>query len=162
MISLDRHEIAMLDVLQRDGRRTVTDLAADVGLSATPCTRRFDRLMQTGIIRAIVARLDRRKLGLEVEVFVQVRLSSHADDTPDKFIAMVGRLDEVVACWSLTGDFDFMLQVVVANVDALNDFIGGTLLKSAGIRDVRTNLVLKNHKGPARLPLGHLEPGAQP
>lgn len=157
MISLDRYEIAMLGVLQHDGRRTITDLAADVGLSATPCTRRFERLLQTGIIRAIVARLDRRKLGLEVEVFVQVRLSNHADDTPDKFIAMVDRLEEVVACWSLTGDFDFMLQVIVTNVDALNDFIGGTLLKFTGVRDVRTNLVLRNHKGPARLPLHHLD-----
>jgi len=149
----------MLDVLQRDGRRTITDLAADVGLSATPCTRRFDRLMRTGVIRAIAARLDRRKL---VEVSVQVRLGSHADDTSEKFIAMVGRLEEVVACWSLTGDFDFMLQVVVAHVDALNDFIGGTLLKFEGIRDVRTNLVLKNHKGPARLPLGHLQAETAP
>ena len=156
MISLDKQEIAILDVLQRDGRRTITDLAGDVGLSATPCTRRFDRLMETGLIRAIVARLDRRKLGLEVEVFVQVRLDNHADDTPERFIAMVGRLDQVVGCWSLTGDFDFMLQVVVTNVDALNSFIGSTLLKFEGIRDVRTNLVLKNHKGPAKLPLGHL------
>ena len=160
MISLDRHEVAMLDILQRDGRRTITDIAADVGLSATPCTRRFERLLRTGVIGAIVARLDRRKLGLEVEVFVQVRLASHADDTPDTFIAMVGRLEEVVACWSLTGDFDFMLQVVIASVDALDDFIGGTLLKFPGIRDVRTNLVLRNHKGPARLPLGHLRRGA--
>ncbi|MBO6553800.1 MAG: Lrp/AsnC family transcriptional regulator [Roseitalea sp.] len=156
MISLDPFEVAMLDVLQRDGRRTITDLAADVGLSATPCARRFDRLTESGAIRAIVARLDRRALGLEVEVFVQVRLGSHADDTPERFIAMVGRLDEVVACWSLTGDFDFMLQVVVTDVEALNDFIGGTLLKFDGVRDVRTNLVLKNHKGPAKLPLGHL------
>lgn len=156
MIPLDRTEIAMLDVLQRDGRRTITDLAGDVGLSATPCTRRFDRLMELGVIRAIVARLDRRKLGLEVEVFVQVRLDSHSDDTPERFIAMVDRLDEVVGCWSLTGDFDFMLQVVVTNVEALNSFIGGTLLKFGGVRDVRTNLVLKNHKGPARLPLDHL------
>ena len=159
MISLDRHEVAILDILQRDGRRTITDLAADIGLSATPCTRRFERLLRLGVVRAIVARLDRRLLGLEVEVFVQVRLASHADDTPDTFIAMVDRLEEVVACWSLTGDFDFMLQVVTANVDALNDFIGGTLLKFPGIRDVRTNLVLKNHKGPARLPLGHLGRG---
>lgn len=146
----------MLNVLQRDGRRTITDLATDVGLSATPCARRFERLTEDGAIAAIVARLDRRALGLEVEVFVQVRLDNHADDTPDRFIAMVGRLDEVVACWSLTGDFDFMLQVVVTDVEALNDFIGGTLLKFDGVRDVRTNLVLKNHKGPAKLPLGHL------
>ena len=156
-ISLDPHEIHMLAILQRDGRRTITELADEIGLSATPCARRFERLRETGVIGAIVARLDRRKLGLEVEVFVQVRLSTHADETPEEFIALVKRLDAVVGCWSLTGDFDFMLQVVVADVDALNAFIGGRLLRFAGIRDVRTNLVLKNHKGPAKLPLGHLQ-----
>lgn len=153
---LDSYEIRILSALQQDGRLPVSELAEQIGLSATPCARRFESLRERGIIRSIVARLDRRKLGLEVEVFVQVRLHTHTDDSPDKFISLVQRLDEVIACWSMTGDHDFMLHVVVEDVDALNTFIGSKLLRFSGVRDVRTNLVLKNHKGPGKLPLGHL------
>jgi Lrp/AsnC family leucine-responsive transcriptional regulator len=154
--AFDAHEIRMLEVLQRDGRRSVSDLAQEIGLSATPCARRLDGLREAKIISGFAARLDRRAVGLEVEVFVQVRLTTHADNSPEVFTSHIERMEEVVACWSLTGDHDFMLQVVLPHVDDLNDFIGGKLLRIPGIRDVKSNLVLKNIKGPGPLPLSHL------
>lgn len=153
----DAHEIRMLDILQREGRKPVSDLAEAIGLSATPCARRLDGLRQAGAITGFSARLDRRAVGLEVEVFVHVRLTSHADQSPDIFIRHIERMEPVVACWSLTGDHDFMLQVVLPHVDDLGDFISMRLLRIPGIRDVRTNLVLKNIKGPGPLPLSHLK-----
>lgn len=154
--TFDTHEIRMLDILQRDGRKSVSDLAEEIGLSATPCARRLEGLRDAGIVTGFAARLDRRALGLEVEVFVQVRLNTHADNSPDVFTSHIERMEAVVACWSLTGDHDFMLQVVLPHVDDLNDFIGGKLLRIPGIRDVKSNLVLKNIKGPGPLPLSHL------
>jgi Lrp/AsnC family leucine-responsive transcriptional regulator len=152
----DAHEIRMLDILQREGRKSVSELADAIGLSATPCARRLEGLRESGVITGFAAKIDRHALGLEVEVFVHVRLTTHADKSPEVFIQHIERMEPVVACWSLTGDHDFMLQVVLPHVDDLNDFIGGKLLRIPGIRDVKSNLVLKNIKGPGPLPLSHL------
>ena len=102
------------------------------------------------------ARISRPAVGLTVEVFIQVRLTSHADGSPEKFIAEVQRMDEVSSCWTLTGDHDFLLHVMVPSVDELNDFVMHRLMRLAGVRDVHTQLVLQNIKGPGHVPLGHL------
>jgi Lrp/AsnC family leucine-responsive transcriptional regulator len=155
-IRLDAFEVRMLEHLQSDGRMAVTELAEAVGLSATPCARRLESLKETGVIAGFSARLERRKIGLAVEVFVQVRLMTHSDHSPDRFTARVAAMEEVVACWALTGDHDFMLHAVLPDVEALNRFISGELMRIEGVRDVRTNLVLRNIKGPGPLPLAHL------
>ncbi|MEX0957093.1 MAG: Lrp/AsnC family transcriptional regulator [Rhizobiaceae bacterium] len=156
MPQLDEFEIAMLDVLQKDGRKPVSELAQEIGLSTTPCARRFDALRQTGIIKGFQAIIGRRAIGLTVEVFVQVRLVSHSDGTPERFIAAVQDMDEVSSCWTMTGDHDFLLHVMVPAVDDLNDFIMNRLMRLTGVRDVHTQLVLSNIKGPGRVPLAHL------
>jgi Lrp/AsnC family leucine-responsive transcriptional regulator len=153
---MDEFEVAMLDALQKDGRKPVSELAQEIGLSTTPCARRFDALRQAGIIKGFQAVISRRAIGLAVEVFVQVRLVSHSDDSPERFIAAVQDMDEVSSCWTMTGDHDFLLHVMVPSVDDLNDFIMNRLMRLKGVRDVHTQLVLKNIKGPGRVPLQHL------
>ena len=156
MQRFDDFEFRMLDILQRDGRKPVTELAEEIGLSATPCARRFEGLRETGVIKGFSARLSRRALGLMVEVFVQVRLTSHSDESPETFIAAVQRMDEVSSCWTMTGDYDFLLHVMVPSVDDLNDFVMHRLMRLKGVRDVHTQLVLQNIKGPGHVPLRHL------
>jgi len=156
MPQFDEFEVRILDALQRDGRKPVSELAQEIGLSATPCSRRFDALQETGVIAGFQAVINRRAVGLMVEVFVHVRLSSHSDGSPEQFIAAVGSMDEVSACWTLTGTHDFLMQVMVPSVDDLNDFIMHRLMRLNGVRDVQTQLVLRNIKGPGRVPLGHL------
>lgn len=156
MPQFDAFEIKMLDALQRDGRKPVSELAQEIGLSTTPCARRFEALQQTGVIKGFSARLSRRALGLAVEVFIQVRLTSHSDDSPETFINAVQRMDEVSACWTMTGDHDFLLHVMVPSVDELNTFVMHRLMRLKGVRDVHTQLVLQNIKGPGHVPLGHL------
>lgn len=156
MQRLDEFEIRMLDILQREGRKPVTELAEEIGLSATPCARRFEALREAGGIKGFSAQLSRRGLGLMVEVFVQVRLVSHSDESPEAFIAAVQRMDEVSACWTMTGDYDFLLHVMVPSVDDLNTFVMHRLMRLKGVRDVHTQLVLQNIKGPGHVPLGHL------
>ncbi len=156
MPQFDQFEVRMLDILQRDGRKSVTDLAQEIGLSATPCARRFEALREAGVIKGFSAQLSRRGLGLMVEVFVQVRLVSPSDESPEAFIAAVQRMDEVSACWTMTGDYDFLLHVMVPSVDDLNTFVMHRLMRLKGVRDVHTQLVLQNIKGPGHVPLAHL------
>ena len=101
--------------------------------------------------------LSRRAVGLTVEVFVQVRLVSHSDGSPESFIAAVQRMDEVSSCWTMTGDHDFLLHVLVPSVDDLNAFVMHRLMRLPGVRDVHTQLVLQNIKGPGHVPLAHLK-----
>ncbi len=156
MPRFDEFEIRMLDILQRDGRKPVSELAQEIGLSTTPCARRFEALQQAGVIKGFAAWIGRRAVGLAVEVFIQVRLVSHSDGSPEKFIASVQRMDEVSECWTMTGDYDFLLHVMVPSVDDLNDFVMHRLMRIPGVRDVHTQLVLQNIKGPGHVPLAHL------
>ncbi len=156
MPRFDEFEIKMLEILQRDGRKPVSEIAQEIGLSNTPCARRFEALQEAGVIKGFSASIGRRAVGLMVEVFVQVRLVSHSDDSPEKFIAAVQRMDEVSACWTMTGDYDFLLHVMVPSVDDLNAFVMHRLMRLQGVRDVHTQLVLQNIKGPGHVPLAHL------
>lgn len=156
MPQLDEFEVKMLDTLQRDGRKPVSELAQEIGLSTTPCARRFESLRETGMIKGFQAVIDRRAVGLMVEVFVQVRLISHADGSPETFINAVERMDEISACWTMTGEHDFLMHVMVPSVDDLNQFVMHKLMRLKGVRDVHTQLVLQNIKGPGRVPLAHL------
>ncbi|EJN05211.1 Lrp/AsnC family transcriptional regulator [Phyllobacterium sp. YR531] len=153
----DDFEVKMLRSLQDNGRIAVTDLAQAIGLSATPCARRFDELQQSGVIKGFAAILDRKAIGLMVEVFIQVRLNTHSDDSPEKFIEEIQRLNEVSSCWTMTGTHDFLLHVMVPDVDDLNAFVMHKLMRLKGVRDVHTQLVLQNIKGPGKIPLDHLK-----
>lgn len=156
MPQIDEFEVKMLDALQRDGRKPISELALEIGLSTTPCARRFESLRETGMIKGFQAVIDRRAVGLMVEVFVQVRLISHADGSPEIFINAVERMNEVSACWTMTGEHDFLMHVMVPSVDDLNQFVMHKLMRLKGVRDVHTQLVLQNIKGPGRVPLAHL------
>ena len=156
MPQFDQFEIRMLDILQRDGRKPVSELAQEIGLSTTPCARRFEALQDTGVIKGFRASLSRRGVGLAVEVFIQVRLTTHNDESPERFIAAVQQMDEVSSCWTMTGEHDFLLHVMVPSVDDLNEFVMHRLMRLPGVRDVHTQLVLQNIKGPGHVPLAHL------
>ena len=156
MPRFDEFEVKMLETLQRDGRKPISELAQEIGLSTTPCARRFDALREAGIVKGFQAVIGRRAVGLMVEVFIQVRLVSHSDGSPESFIAAVQRMDEVSSCWTMTGDHDFLLHVMVPSVDELNAFVMHRLMRLDGVRDVHTQLVLQNIKGPGHVPLGHL------
>ncbi len=157
MPHFDDFEIKMLDILQHDGRKPVSELAQEIGLSTTPCARRFEALQAAGIVKGFTAVLSRHAVGLMVEVFIQVRLVSHSDGSPETFIDAVRRMDEVSSCWTMTGDHDFLMHVMVPSVDDLNDFVMHRLMRLPGVRDVHTQLVLQNIKGPGHVPLAHLK-----
>src|SRR5579864_6783039 len=111
-MKLDRIDARLLTELQQDGRRTVVELSEQIGLSGTPCARRIRQLEQNGIIQGYTAVVDPTRLGLTVQAFVQVKLERQTDDNVAQFQQELGALDAVVSCYAVTGEYDFLLQVV--------------------------------------------------
>lgn len=153
---LDSIDVRLLAELQQDGRRPVVELAERVGLSATPCARRIHQLEEAGIIQGYTAAIDPAQLGLRVRAFVQVKLERHTDENVAQFREALAAIDEVVSCYATTGEHDFMLQVLVPDLESLSDIVLKRLLRIPCVRDVESSLALETMKRSTRLPLGHL------
>lgn len=141
---LDEIDLHILSVLQRDGRITNAELAARVNLSPAPCLRRLQRLEADGIIAGYGARLDPRQLDLGLQAFVRIQLEKHDARSIERFSQRVLGWDEVVACYALTGDLDYLLHVYVADLDDFARFMNKVF--GAGIADVNSSFVLNNVK----------------
>lgn len=152
-VSFDRTDLALLALLQREGRISNADLAERVNLSASATLRRVQRLEAEGVISGYGARLDPLKLGLGLQAFVRLQLARHDRESIAQFAAQVQSWDEVVACHALTGDMDYLLHVVVADLDHFSRFLLDHLLASAGVDDVNSSFVLRAVKDTRSLPL---------
>lgn len=153
---LDRTDLAILAELQREGRLSNADLAERVKLSPSACLRRVQRLEQSGVLAGYTALIDPGKVGLGLQAFVRVQLARHDAEAVDTFTARVNRWDEVVACHALTGEMDYLLQVVVQDLEHFSRFLLDHLLNAAGVADVNSSFVLRTVKQARGLPLGHL------
>src|SRR5262245_51863022 len=153
---LDAIDRRILATLQEDGRLTNVELAERIGLSPSPCLRRVKRLEREGVIAGYRATLDRARGGLGVTVSVGIKIESHQDKGEATFTTAIRRLPEVVACHIVSGDFDYLAQVVVPDLEAYERFLLGTLLKIPGVKDVRSHFAIRTVKPPAPLPLAHL------
>jgi Lrp/AsnC family leucine-responsive transcriptional regulator len=131
-------------------------LAERVRLSPSPCLRRLKRLEADGVIAGYRALLDRRKVGLGLTAFVELRVEAHSGRTADRVQAEVETMPEVVACHIVSGPADFLLEVVVPDLEAYEGFLLGRLLTMEGVADVRSNFAIRTVKPSAPLPLGHL------
>ena len=147
---LDR---ALLRALQEDARRSNVELARLVDLSATGLQKRLRRLEEAGVIVGYAARLDREALGYDMLCFVQVTLQRHEPDAVDNFRREVQAMPEVLECHHLTGEFDYLLKVVLRNRKHLERFILNTLTPVRGMDKIRTSLVLSEIKSTAAMPI---------
>ena len=143
---LEPIDIRILDSLQRDGRLTNQALSAEVGLSTSPCWRRVRQLEEDGVIQGYAALLDRRRIGLGVLAFIRVRIDSHSEAEAEEFAESVRALKEVIACYSIAGDTDFLLQVVSPDLDSYADFAMAVVRRLPGIKEMQTMFVLKEIK----------------
>jgi len=155
-IHLDRYDTAILDELQKDGRRSIVELANKVGLSGTPCARRVRLLEEAGVILGYTAVVDPAQLGLKIQAFVQVKLERHTDENVERFRRSVDAMEEIVSCHAMTGEYDLLLQVVVADLESLSNVVLKKLLKISYVRDVHSSIVLNTFKRSARVPVSHL------
>lgn len=153
MSKLDPADIRILRLLQAEGRLTNQELAERAGLSASHCWRRTRALEEVGLVQGYAARLDRRGLGLGVLAFVRVVIESHSAAEAREFEEAVARLPAVVACYSVAGDADFLLQVVARDLDDYADFAMGTLRALPRIKEMQTTFVLKELKPPTGWPV---------
>lgn len=140
---MDEIDRSILRVLQADGRLSNAELAARVGLSPSPCLRRVRRLEETGVIRGYRALIDPQAVGRSLRVFAGVRLLRHARSEVQAFEQAVVRLSEVVYCHHVTGNYDYLLQVEVADLTAYEDFHANRLADLPGVAAVTSYVAMK-------------------
>ena len=153
-VDLDRIDLLLLAELQRGGRQTNTELAERVHLSPSACLRRVQRLEREGVIAGYRAEVDPERLGLGLQAFVRVQLTRHDAEAVAAFAGLVNEWDEVVACHALAGDMDYLMQVVVRDLEHFSRFLLDRLLNQAGVADVNSSFVLRTVKAFRGLPLG--------
>lgn len=152
-IALDIIDRKLLRLLEQDARATIAQLAGAVNLSTSPCWRRVKRLEEAGLIEGYQARLNRRALGWGVLAFVTVTIGDHEHDTATAFEDAVAAHPEIVACWSVAGSSDFVMQVVAADLDTYADFAMTTIRRFPGIKAMQTTFTLKEIKAPGPWPV---------
>jgi len=151
--ALDRTDLLLLAELQRNGRLTNADLAERVHLSPSACLRRVQRLERDGVIAGYRAELSAEHLGLGLQAFVRVQLKHHDSAAVAGFAALVNGWEEVVACHALTGDMDYLLQVVVRDLEHFSRFLLDRLLNQPAVDDVNSSFVLRTVKADRGLSL---------
>ena len=152
-ITLDRIDLRILALLQSNGRASNTEIAAAVNLSASACLRRIQRLESDGVIAGYAALVDPQALGLGLQAFVRVQLEKHGSAAVQRFVESVQSWNEVVACHALTGEMDYLLHIVVSDLEHFSRFLLDRLLNETGVADVNSSFVLRTVKHTRELPI---------
>jgi len=152
----DDFDRRILAELQKDGRVSNADLADRIGLSPTPCLRRVKALEKAGIIQGYHAELEREAIGLGLTVMVGVRIAVHREEQTSAIQEAFRQLPEVVACHLVSGETDYLLEVVVEDLRSYERFLVGKLLKFSEIKDVRSSFVIRTVKTRGAVSLDHL------
>src|ERR1700730_9926335 len=153
MISVDAFDLKILSALQDDGRLTNQELAEIAGLSASQCSRRRMRLEEDKVIAGYHADLSGEALGFGVIAFIHITLATHSPDNAKRFRALVNRVDDIQEAYSLTGDADYLLKMVLRDLKSLSDIVNNVLLPHQSVAHVRSSIVLDRLKESSRLPL---------
>ena len=153
---MDPIDVKLLDALQANGRLTNAELALMVGLSASQCSRRRMLLEEKGTISGYQATIDELAVGLVITVVVNVRLAAHSLDNRRHFTQLIESLPEVQEAYTLTGENDYMLKMIVPSLETLSRIVNERFLPHPSIAQVRSAIVLDRLKQSSRLPLNHL------
>jgi Lrp/AsnC family transcriptional regulator, leucine-responsive regulatory protein len=154
---LDAIDRRILAALQADGRLSNVELADRVGLSPSPCLRRVRRLEREGYIQSYRAVLQRDRVGLGLTVFVGIKIESHANDHAEAFQDEILAMPEVIGCHLIAGEIDYLLEVVVPDLQHYQRYLVDNLLNLSIIREVRSSIAIQTLKAGASLPLHHLD-----
>ncbi len=156
-MGLDKIDLNILRELQQDSSLTNQELADRVGLSASPCLRRVKALEEGGIIDRSVTLLDEKKLGLKLTAFIQISMDRHTPDRFEVFESMLASYPEVKSCNLVTGQSaDYLLEVVVEDMERYQEFLLGRLTRIAGVTGVHSSFLLRRVINRTSLPLDHL------
>ena len=155
-ITIDRYDLALLDAVQHHGNATNAVLGATVHLSASQISRRLQRLADAGIIAGHAALLDAAAIGLGVTAFAHVILERHGKSQSDAFESAATALPEVMDCYSVSGEADYLLRIVAPDLPAFSELMMKQVLRLPGIAQVKTHIALQTVKQSHVLPLDHL------
>ena len=156
-ITLDKTDLKILQVLQSNGRLSNVELSERVALSPSPCLRRLKQLEDNGIIRRYAALLSPMSLGLGLQVMIRVTTDKSAQ-ARGEFEGAVRTWSEVLSCFALTGESDYLLHAFFPDMAAFSHFVLDTLLSHPGVQDAKSSFVLDELKNTTILPLAHLQP----
>ena len=149
---MEKQDEKILVALQKDGRLSNQQLAADVGMSASACWRRVKALEASGVIAKYCALVDREKSGHMLSAILYVSLERHDAKNVKAFVDSIKSRPEILECLATTGDADYHLRVVTKDMQSYNQFLDDFLMRLAGVRQVRSNVVLKEIKMDVALP----------
>lgn len=150
---IDRFDRILLAALQHDGRLTNNELADRIGLSPSQCSRRRTRLEEAGLIAGYHAAIDRERAGFAFVSIISVTLATHTEGNAERFARLVRAAPNILEAHALTGEMDYSIKVVTPDLNALSDFINGTLLAHESVQNVKTAIVLNTIKDTSVLPL---------
>ncbi|GLS28965.1 MAG: Lrp/AsnC family transcriptional regulator [Mesorhizobium sp.] len=150
---LDQFDRRIMALMQEDASRSTAEIAELVGMSQSPCWRRIQRLKDEGYICRQVAIVDRRKVGLNAQVFALVKLTMHGRQNLEEFAGTIRTYPEVLECHVLMGAFDFLIRVVAADIDAYHSFFFEKLSRLPGVQEVNSVISLSEIKSTTALPL---------
>ena len=157
---MDDFDLKLLSALQEDGRLTNLELADRIGLSASQCSRRRTALEESGVIEGYHAALANQAVGLDVLVFIQVSLATQSPDSGQAFAKLIRGLEEVQEAYSLTGEADYLVKMVVPDLKTLSRILNDVFLPHRSVGHVRSSVVLNRVKQTMQLPLRHLSEAA--
>ena len=154
MEKLHTIDVKISAAVQDDGRISINDLADRVGLSPSPCARRLRILEEKGIIKGYTAMIDQTKIGLPVSAFASIKLERQREEDLDRFAKAVAGWPEVVDCYLMTGQRDYLMRIVVKDLHAYETFIKSKLTRLEGIASIETSFALDQVKRAEVLPIG--------
>ncbi len=140
MHALDAIDRKILSLLQSDSRMTMQELADKVGLSVSPCHRRVKLLEERGVITRYIATVDQKSLGLHVSVFISIKLARQKEEDLNRFAKAISKWDEVLECYLMTGNRDYLLRVVAADLSSYEAFLKNKLTRLDGIASIEFEL----------------------
>ena len=154
---LDKFDRVILQLLQSDASLNTSEIASRVGLTQPPCWRRIKRLEELGLIKKRVALLDQEKLGLNVTIFARVKLAAHNRHMLPEFEEEINTFPEVLECYTMMGEYDFLLKIVTKDIESYEYFFRKHLSQMTAFHDVNSNVALSKVKYTTDLPLNLVE-----
>jgi Lrp/AsnC family transcriptional regulator len=151
--ALDSSDLKILTLLQQDASLSTAEVAERVGLSQSVCWRRIQRLREDGYIKAMVALVDRQKLGFKIQIFAQARMTRLTEEARAEFFRQIENIPEITECYTIFGEMDVMMKIIAPDVTWYQDFIYAVLLKLPGVQDIRSTVTLLEAKSVTAIPL---------
>lgn len=156
-IKLNKIDLRILSEIQNNARISNLELANKIGLSPSPCLRRVKQLEEAGFIDNYVARLNEQKLKLKLIALIQISMDRHTPERFENFESIINKYDEVLECYLITGqNADYLLKVIVPDMDYYQDFLLGRLTRIEGVTGVQSSFIMRKVVDKTALPLEHL------